>query len=427
MRKENIEVNKPNILLKVVGRSSQLQQTLNQWLKDTRKLFKIPLTTIVLTFILRPFFGCESINQLDHFLKTTKAKTLFGCVKRTMVASATTIRRIFLMLLPNQFKKGLLSFVKYLYSIGALKGVKEHIIACVDGSCFGNNFAVCFYIASGCSAMVNFKTYKKRGKELKAAYKLIKETLHLLADSCIQIHLLCTDALYFNIKFFNLCIEHDIHPFVVYTYKKKSDCDKRYRTIIEEADRIFDSKIYQKDVKCKRYEDRVRKQLVEIKCAKGFEMRGVSKPLNVIRIRERDIKTNTHIKTTYIITTYNFTEEEREGVLSLIQARELSKGDGRWSIEIDGFRNLNQLFDSKREFTRGNRRRFENYLIGIFFSYNVLALYIFFEKKDMPYREYRQGKKYKTKKRILQIIIWEEVVANNISICGEMDCVANSG
>jgi hypothetical protein len=64
-------------------------------------------------------------------------------------------------------------------------------------------------------------------------------------------------------------------------------------------------------------------------------------------------------------------------VLSLKDARELAKGKGRWQIEINGFKQANQLFGTKTKHVYKNsyksEQRMFNYLGAKILGYNVFA------------------------------------------------------
>lgn len=324
-----------------------------------------------------------------------------------MVASATTIRRVHKQIELQQYKNSLINYSLYANSVGSWTGIKKHKIMSIDGSTFADRYAVCLQVSGKYPYIINYSRYKF-GEELIAAYIMLSETLSVLQSNEIHVDLVCADGLYLNQNFLNLCIDNNISPFVKYTPDPSS---KRRPIILDEADRIFASASLSKDIVYKEFEDNQRKEKVRMWYGKGFSMTGVKKQVNVIKVEETTFNYNKKqtTNTYYIVSTYDFIDKELEDKLSLEDARELAKGEGRWAIEIKGFRQLNQRFGSKTRFSE-NDSIFENILISTFLGYNLLSVYLFFMDRSSGIVEWRNAKKYITVIRIMRKLREELII-----------------
>jgi hypothetical protein len=291
------------------------------------------------------------LNELDSFLQTNEAKILFSSEQRDRVVSESLIRKVFSQINPQDIKKTLIDYAKYLSSKGAFKGMKGHTILSVDGSAFGGRYGVWVQICGNYPCIVNYQMYSKYGDEYKAALKAVEEVFkELNIKNCI----VCADGLSLREGFFDMCNKNGAYGFVRYTPKK----GKRKPLIIREADECFEDEKLQRYIECEEFKDEERDEEVEIKCVRGLEYgkKKVKRKVNVIRVREICCKSG-QVGEYYIVSDYNFGFGKK--VLSLKDARELAKGKGRWQIEINGFKQANQLFGTKTKHVYKNSYKSE--------------------------------------------------------------------
>jgi hypothetical protein len=121
--------------LKTTGPTSPLQLIINKNIIEPRKRPQIPIVKLFLAYSLSPYFGCKSLNELDSFLQTNEAKILFSSEQRDRVVSESLIRKVFSEINPQDIKKTLIEYAKYLSSKGAFKGMKGHTILSVGWLC----------------------------------------------------------------------------------------------------------------------------------------------------------------------------------------------------------------------------------------------------------------------------------------------------
>jgi hypothetical protein len=343
-----------------------------QVLRDYRRKPQIPLRKIVLAVIFKAFFELKSINQLDSFLKTNDARRFFDSTHRKMVCSASTIERICRYTDPTQFRDILRNNAYYMRDLGLWRGIKNKKIVSIDGSFFGRLFAVCLLVAGKAPCMLGYKPSKK-GKEYTHALELIEQELPLLPYGYIDY--LVGDGLYLKVKFFLTLRKYGTKGIVKYTPKPK----KKRPKILQEIDKL----IKKTTAPDHSFTDKHRLQNVSMWV---FNHRKLTEELGyftVIKVKEESIK-DQHSKASqyYIIIDGDISTSGKGRSLSLEQYRELAKGAGRWAIEIEGFKQMNQLFSSKRKYFK-NSTAMENILTSIMLSFNLMSLYVYKHSKTL--------------------------------------------
>lgn len=108
----------------------------------------IPLHHIVGTIIWMPFFGVRSLLAADAIGRRRRMRELFATVKRKMVVSDTTMKRVLKWCQPQWSRQVLLRLVAPFEQLQLLKralihGGRPRRVGLIDGSYLGNRFCVC--------------------------------------------------------------------------------------------------------------------------------------------------------------------------------------------------------------------------------------------------------------------------------------------
>lgn len=360
-------------------------------LTDCREKPQIPIENIPGSCYVGLVCEMPSMNALDAFLKEEEVKKFFNSTHRKMVASDTTIERIYRTIKTDELKNILSKTIEVVENDGREKGVKGKVIGSVDGSRFGKRWANVFMLCGEVRCVVDYEIYTKRGNELNAAKKLIPRVL-----KGRKVDITVGDSLYLNKPFFKMCLKNNSHGLVKYT----PDKDARLPDILRELENILDrgNDEMRREMYIEEGIDYKRMVRYKVESVREFKMDGIKESITAMRITEEKIKKdkkNEGNQTKYfIVTTYPVehkkVEESKE--ITVLDCRELAKGAGRWAIEIQGFKQMNQLFSSKR-WKFKNRRAWENMLLTIFILFNV-----FF---DFQHTMLKKEKMEESKKKLL--------------------------
>lgn len=339
---------------------------------------------------MRPFFERKSINQLDAFLKSDEARQLFDSKERDLVCSASTIERTMSNLKRKELKDLLRATAMYMRRRGMWKGLKGKKVMSIDGSYFGKTFAACLEIVGKAPIMLGYRKSKRGGREYQDAMKIVKEELKSLGKGSIDI--VVGDGLYLKSGFFTGCRKYNVRGVVKYTPHK----DKKKPVMLADVDKLIEEGLVPLT---EEFTDEER--LEQVKMWKVDNNNFVRiKGLTVIRVHENKIKEKTgELKEYYIVIDGKVKMRKRGGDLTIKDYRELAKGAGRWSIEIECFRSLNQLMSSKRKYFKKVRAR-ENMLTCILISFNLLSLYEYRETKRASVEVSMGNSKSKQRTRI---------------------------
>jgi hypothetical protein len=336
-------------------------------LTDSRQKPQITTGQIYQGTLLGGIFRKRSFLQIDQFLREKEVRKFIGS-NRLQVASDTALPRILAGLCLTQLRN--LNYLIYgrAKSEGLLR-LNDPLLAnlrigAMDGSCLGGRFwATCFEILGDPPVMLDFEPMAKKGKELPTASKLFNRLENRFGKGFIDLDLL--DALYASQHHINQHLRAGIDVLI--------KTDEKTFNIIEDAEGIFnqwsnsnDGIAYEKGI------DEERLVEYEIWSAAGFTFPGVDKPFKVARVKERNLKTGE--ETIFWVLTTRLS-------LSNQQMRELAHR--RWSIENNGFKQLNDQVESKRIWTHDEDVWLRLFWIQIM-AFNLIELFtVFLEKQGV--------------------------------------------
>lgn len=299
---------------------------------DIRKNPQIPLTHIVVSVLLMPFFSLHSLLSLDRVSRREEFKKYFGC-SRKMVASDSTVSRALHWLKPEQlepFQRSLLPLFEQqeLSRIQLAAGGTYRRIGILDGSQMAQHHLVALCLAGKTDYPVMVMDSRQRGKELPTAKRMIQQAAKLLGSSFPQLFVL--DSLYFNKPFFDILRAQGAHVLI------KSD-QPSFREVLEDAQYLFENK---KDVVTPVFE----KQGFDSNrmCAWSMEIASgvyAGHPLQIAHLVEDypKRKTHQHVECWIVTTDLDLQPEEIREAAHL-----------RWHIENNTFKRLSHHTGTKR-------------------------------------------------------------------------------
>lgn len=208
-----------------------------QLFTDIRKYPVIDLRDIIVQLFLMPFFGMNSLLNLDRISRKKSFKKLFKC-NRKMVSSDTTIKRALDWISVGETRLFLLSFLPFMEENKLLQKMltpssKFRRIGIFDGSVMGGHYHETFSLSGVVSYPIFIEDCGKRGKELPAAYSIIEKSSDLLGE--LFPDLLLFDSLYFNQNVFKLVRQKNTHLLI-------KSSDPNFRAVLIEAEFSFDHK-----------------------------------------------------------------------------------------------------------------------------------------------------------------------------------------
>ena len=336
-------------------------------LTDSRQKPQITTGQIYQGVLLGGIFRKKSFLQIDQFLRGKEVRKFIGS-KRTQVASDSALLRVLDGLRLTQLRN-----LNYLiYSRAKQNGLlrlKDPLFAnlrigVIDGSCLGGIFwATCFELLGDPPIMLDFEPMANKGKELPTARKLFHRLEKRFGKKFVDLVLM--DGLYVSQHHINQCLRAGIDVLI--------KTDETTLNIIEDAEGIFNQWEEAKDgVSYEKGIDEERLVEYEIWRASGFSLAGVTNLFQVARVKERDLKTGE--ETTFWVLTTRLS-------LSNTQIRELAHR--RWSIENNGFKQLNNQVESKRIWTHDEDVWLRLFWIQIM-AFNLIGLFtVFLEKQGV--------------------------------------------
>lgn len=334
---------------------------------DFRQKPQITTGQIYQGTLLGGVFRKKSFLQIDQFLREKEVRKFIGS-KRRQVASDTALPRVLANLLLNQLRD--LNYMIYVRAKqeGLLRLqdplLSDLRIGVIDGSCLGGRFwATCFELLGDPPIMLDFEPMANKGKELPASSKLLNRLEKRFGKRFVD--LVLVDGLYASQDHINQYIRAGIDVLI--------KTDETSLNIIEDAEGIFnqwsnsnDGVTYEKGI------DEERLVEYEIWSAAGFTFTGVDKPFMVARVKERNLKTG-ETTTFWVLTTR----------LSLSNQPMRELAHRRWSIENNGFKQLNDQVESKRIWTHDEAVWQRLFWIQIM-AFNLIGLFtVFLEKKGV--------------------------------------------
>lgn len=343
-----------------------LREKANQ-LTDSRQKSQITTGQIYQGTFLGGIFRKKSFLQIDQFLREKEAREFIGS-KRRQVASDSTLPRVLSGLFLNQLRD--LNYLIYgrAKQEGLLR-LKDPLlsdlrIGVIDGSCLGGIFwATCFELLGDPPIMLDFEPMANKGKELPAARKLFNRLKKRFGKNFIDLVLL--DGLYVSQHHINQCLRANTDVLI--------KTDETGLNIIEDAEGIFNQwEEFKDDVSYEKGVDEQRMVEYEIWSGGGFRLEGVTNTFKVARVKERPLKTGA--ETIFWVLTTRLS-------LSNTQMRELAHR--RWSIENNGFKQLNDQVESKRIWTHDEDIWLRLFWIQIM-AFNLIGLFtVFLEKQGV--------------------------------------------
>lgn len=336
-------------------------------LTDSRQKPQITTGQIYQGTLLGGIFRKRSFLQIDQFLREKEVRKFIGS-KRKQVASDTVLPLVISTFVLNQLK----SLNYLIYGRAKQEGLlrlKDQLfsdlrIGVIDGSCLGGIFwATCFELLGDPPVMLDFEPMENKGKELPTARKLFNRLEKRLGNGFIDLMLL--DGLYVSQHHINQHIRAGIDVLI--------KTEETTLNIIEDAEGIFNQwKEFKDSVTYEKMVDEERLVEYEIWSASGFRLEGVNSVFKVARVKERNLKNGE--ETTFWVLTTRLS-------LSNTQMRELAHR--RWSIENNGFKQLNDQVESKRIWTHDEKVWQRLFWIQIT-AFNLIGLFtVFLEKRGI--------------------------------------------
>ena len=225
--------------------------------------------------------------------------------------------------------------------------------AIVDGTYQGKKYIKeALFIPGKTDYILNFNTIPKRGKELVSAERLLLDTQEIVGKEYFD--LVLGDGLYYSKNMFRLCREELNCHLLVKTSERLN--------IVKDVEAIIDG--FPDQVKTVSGFDDERSCKYTIRSVSNIEADTIDYPLQVAIVEEIYTKKNKK-EVFYVITSdLNLTPEELRYAAHL-----------RWRIENNGFKELNNLYKTKRNYSN-NETCFTNLLWIIILAYNIFHLYL---------------------------------------------------
>lgn len=307
--------------------------------RDIRTNPVIPLHHIVGTILWMPFFGVRSLLAADGISRRQRMRELFATVKRKMVVSDTTIKRVLRWCRPQWSRQALLRLAAPLDQLQLLKrplihGGTPRRIGLIDGSYVGKQLCVCLTLLGRVRLPVMLESAGE-GKELPVAYRMLKHAKRVLGSRSPELWLL--DALYFTTNTFRRVRQSGAHVVL-----KAANSD--FREVLSDANALFHGENPAVDtVPVDSGFDSERQCHWQMKRTSG---RFAGFPVQVLWLHEHYPKRRTnHSVTTWIVTTK----------LDLLPAEIREAAHLRWQIENNVFKRMAHHAGTKRFWCRDHQ------------------------------------------------------------------------
>lgn len=305
---------------------------LTECFHEFRKKPVIPLHQIIGTILWMPFLRARSLLAADRLARSSRVRRLFGTVKRKMVVSDTTLKRI-LNRCPSAWSRTAL--LRLAAPLERLRMLRRALVprgtprrmGLVDGTHLGKHPCVCLTLLGAVRLPVMLEPCGE-GKELPVAQQMVRRAKRTLGRRFPDLWL--CDALYFTKETFRLIRRRGAHLVV-----KASNSE--FRDTLRDAAALFAG---------------ANASVEEIPHAEGFDSerqcswqiretsgRFAGFPIRVLRLHEHYPKRRTNQSvTTWIVTT--------DPDLSSAEIREAAHL--RWQIENNVFKRMAHHSATKR-------------------------------------------------------------------------------
>lgn len=333
-------------------------------LKEFRKEPQIPMATLFLFMVGSLALQKRSFHQIDLFARQPQARDWVGS-NRPLVLSDATLWRVLPKMDRSQLREELQQAYVLLRRQGhdkvVLPGGREVRAAAVDGTVLGGRSASVVEILGAHATVIDLEPWEGEGKELPSSERVLQRTFARHGHGFVDIVL--GDGAYITQGMLRLCREELGTHLLVKTKELET------LNILKDAEAIFSSEEFARDVEHVSGVDEERGMQYEIWAAAGFQHTGFKEPLKVARVQILMLKgpRKGHKERFWIITT--------DLTLTAEQMRELAHL--RWSIENDAFRALNAAVNSKHVWTRGKHAAevFEVLLLLMFLAFTLVLAY----------------------------------------------------
>lgn len=284
--------------------------------------------------------GSPSLRQSDRLLRS---EGFLEAAKIKRGASDTTMMRIMEGMTPEALNAGLRKVAHRIRAegnAGVTIGNKRYRVGIVDGTCIGGQQVSVLMMAGAVGSIVGAEPIEKYGKELEASFKLLgcvnRFYGYPVADICLG------DGLYACTGFFKTCAAIGADGIV--------KTDNTGLNAIKEANEIFDSAGLLSGVDYQEGCDPQRGCAYRAWSVGDIAWMDTEIRLTVARIEE------THFKGKLKGQTERFWMLSQSSRFSAVELREL--GHGRWFIEANGFRCLNEQCHTKHIYSHNKKTAF---------------------------------------------------------------------
>lgn len=320
-------------------------------LTDHRIIYQIPLSHIYYAIFYTTILSKNTFLNKDKLLRKMYMKRFIGS-KRDMVASDSTLfRNLSFNMISDELKEINLSAFHTLDSVYLVEPLLELRCAILDGTFIGGFMKEVLFIPGKTDYIFNFNAIPKRGKELVSAERLLLDTNKIVGQGYFD--LILGDGLYYTKNIFKLCREILKSHLLVKTTERLN--------IIKDVEGIISG--IPKQVESISGYDIDKLVRYNVKAVKNVIADTIDYPLQVAIIEEINLKNEKEIF--YVITS--------DMSLSAEQLRYAAHL--RWRIENNGFKELNNLYQTKHKYSK-NERCFTNLLWIIIFAYNIFHLFL---------------------------------------------------
>jgi 23S rRNA U2552 (ribose-2'-O)-methylase RlmE/FtsJ len=272
--------------------------------------------------------------------------------KRDMVASDSTLERnLSSNMISDELKQINLSAYSVIYNDHFLEPFLKLRCAILDGTYIGGFMKEILFIHGKTDYIFNFNSIPKMGKELVSAERLLIDTNKIVGQG--YFNLILGDGLYYTKNMFKLCRETLKSHLLVKTSERLN--------VIKDVEGIISG--FPKQVESISGYDIDRSVRYNVKAVKDVRADTVDYPLQVAIVKEINLKNEKEIF--YVITS--------DMSLSAEQLRYAAHL--RWRIENNGFKELNNLYQTKHKYSK-DERCFTNLLWIIVFAYNAFHLFL---------------------------------------------------
>lgn len=333
-------------------------------LKEFRKKPQIPMGTLFLFMVGSLALQKRSFHQMDLFARQPGARDWVGS-ERSMVVSDATLWRVLPKMDRPQLREELQQAYVLLRKQGhdkvGLPGGRQVRAAAVDGTVLGKRSASVVEILGASATAIDLEPWEGEGKELPSSERVLKRVFQRHGEGFLDIVL--GDGAYITEGMLRLCRQELGTHLLVKTKELET------LNILKDAEAIFSSEEFARDVEHLSGVDEERGMQWEIWAAPGFHHAGFKEPLKVARMQIEMLKgpRKGQIERSWIITT--------DLTLTAQQMRELAHL--RWSIENHVFRALNAAVNSKHVWTRGKHAAevFEALMLVMFLAFTLVLAY----------------------------------------------------